>query len=169
MAPCGLPLTPQASWRSPTGGAWASVRVGNKKSPVYAAFVVHYDSAGVMDPRAYFCIHKDNKGRPTRRVVHKNGVTNLRWHLKDHRDILDLKRSPQGAAHCSSGHAGAAPQGDQDGQAVVQSGAGSIISYFLAPQKPYILNHSSQRECYKKQVEMIISTLFPESLAEDTA
>jgi len=55
---------------------------------VNSYFVVQYDSAGFMDSRPYFCIHKDHKGRPMGRVVHANGVTNLRRHLKDHYDIL---------------------------------------------------------------------------------
>jgi len=147
-APCGLPLTPQSSWRPPTGCTWTSVPVGNKRSPVYSYFVVQYDRAGFMYSRAYFCIHKDHKGRPTGRVVHANGVTNLRRLLKDHHDILDENRPPLGAAHSSRGRAGAALQGDQGGQAGVRAGAGRIISYFRAAPKPYTLNHSTQREFY---------------------
>ena len=49
----------------------------------------------------------------------------------------------------------------------VRAEQGLISTFFRALRKAYLRHHSTQRAFYSKQVDMFISSLSPDSLAED--
>jgi len=134
------------------------VPVGKKKSPVYAYFVIEYNDPGgvIVDPAHYICIHADHKGLPVR-VAHCNMTTNLNRHLLQKHGIKLMRNSTACDADSS---AGAAPSGTEQT---------SLPMYFKSHMPRFSSAHPQQQSFNERQLDMVISTLSPESIVDDEA
>jgi len=143
--------------------------VGKRRSPVYAYFRSEFKvpSGAMINRGQYICVHKDHKGLPSRalRVTHSGGTTNLLRHLKDHHGVVlsvpsSMRRAEPFAVVASDGATGASPG--------LRLGQGPLPMLFK-PRTKYHPTHPEQNAFNERQVDMVVSTLCPESIVSDDA
>lgn len=118
--------------------------------------MAEYNCTGDIQPTYCVCVHRDHKGLADARAAHGKGTTNLRRHLKDNHGI----EAKSGLAAVASSdttraHVGAHQQ--------------DITHFFGAAPAPYLSQHPNQLKFYEAQLDMVISSLSPESIVDDSA
>ena len=164
-----LPLAPRSSWRPGTGIKWGAVPAGKRRSPAYAYFRSEFKvpMGGMVNPGQYICVHKDHKGLPSRAscVTLSSGMTNLLRHLKDHHGV-DLTTAPTTRPAASvPGMVSVEPTRAFQGPI---AGQGQLPMFFKS-QKTFHPTHPVQKAFNERQVDMVVSTLCPESIVDDEA
>jgi len=121
----------------------------------------------MVNPGQYICVHKDHKGLPSRasRVTHSSGTTNLLRHLKDHHGVdLTTAQTTRPAASVP-GTVSVEPTRAFQGPI---AGQGQLPMFFKS-QKTFHPTHPVQKAFNERQVDMVVSSLFPESIVDDEA